>query len=204
MKTTQPGVQTGIGRVLSRYLVLAMLAGGCLEADQDQPRLKHGATEGDSEMQTAMFAAGCFWGVEAAFAKVDGVAETEVGYSGGTVTDPTYRQVCSGRTGHAEAVRVRFDPGKLSYRDLLALFWNVHNPTTPNRQGPDIGTQYRSVVFYANEEQKTEAEAMLRELDKSGRFGKPVVTLIRPTQTFYRAEEYHQRYLEKNRLRQCR
>jgi peptide-methionine (S)-S-oxide reductase len=148
-------------------------------------------------MEQATFGAGCFWGVEAAFRKVDGVMETAVGYSGGTARDPTYEQVCKGRTGHAEVVQVDFDPAKVSYDELLALFWEVHDPTTLNRQGFDIGTQYRSAVFHHSAEQEAAARKSVATLTGSGRFRDPIVTEVTPFDVFYRAEEYHQQYLEK-------
>jgi peptide-methionine (S)-S-oxide reductase len=146
--------------------------------------------------ETATFAAGCFWGVEAAFRLVEGVTDTSVGYAGG--------HVCSGRTGHAEAVQVRFDPDRVSYDDLLRLFWDNHDPTTLNRQGPDVGTQYRSAVFFHDEAQEKAALASKEEVERSGRFHRPVVTEITPAGRFWPAEEYHQRYLEKRGLAQCR
>ncbi len=154
-------------------------------------------------MAVATFAAGCFWGVEAAFRQVPGVLDTAVGYSGGHTEDPTYKQVCSGRTGHAESVRVEYDPAKVSYEQLLATFWDIHNPTTPNRQGPDIGSQYRSVIFYHSPQQKAAALKSREELEKSGRFKRPIVTEIVEAGPFYRAEEYHQRYLEKRGAASC-
>lgn len=148
-------------------------------------------------MEKATFAAGCFWGVEAAFAKVPGVTETAVGYSGGKFPHPTYKEVCSGRTGHAEVVQVMFDPAKVSYEQLLDIFWSEHDPTTLNRQGPDVGEQYRSAIFFHSAEQEKVARASKERLDKSGRFSRPVVTEITAASVFYRAEEYHQKYLEK-------
>ncbi|MFQ5960011.1 MAG: peptide-methionine (S)-S-oxide reductase MsrA [Candidatus Methylomirabilales bacterium] len=148
-------------------------------------------------MEKATFGAGCFWGVEAAFRKVKGVGSTTVGYSGGSFTDPTYKDVCSGKTGHAEVVQVEYDPSKVSYEELLGVFWNVHDPTQLNRQGPDIGTQYRSGIFFHNAEQETAAIASKEKLQQSGRFKKPIVTEISPASEFYRAEEYHQQYFEK-------
>jgi len=150
-----------------------------------------------------MFGAGCFWGVEEAFRRVKGVVSTEVGYSGGFAESPTYKEVCSGNTGHAEVVRVEYDPAEVSYHNLLSVFWKIHDPTTPNRQGPDVGEQYRSVIFYANEDQRRAAVASKEELEKSGRFRNPVVTAIEPAGPFYRAEEYHQRYVEKHGMRGC-
>jgi peptide-methionine (S)-S-oxide reductase len=155
------------------------------------------------EMEKATFAAGCFWGVEAEFRKVEGVSSATSGYAGGTLEDPTYKQVCSGTTGHAEVVEVEFDPSRVLFEDLLNTFWEIHDPTTLNRQGPDVGEQYRSAVFYHSPEQKAAAEEFKRFLDQSGRFGSPIVTEITAASTFYRAEEYHQRYLEKNGLAHC-
>ncbi len=153
--------------------------------------------------EKATFAAGCFWGVEATFRKTPGVVDTAVGYTGGKVDNPTYKQVCSGRTAHAEAVEVIFDPEKTSYEKLLEVFWSCHDPTTPNRQGPDIGHQYRSAIFYHSEEQKNAAEVSKEQLDRSGKLRRPVVTEIVPAATFWRAEEYHQRYLEKRGRASC-
>jgi peptide-methionine (S)-S-oxide reductase len=143
------------------------------------------------------FGAGCFWGVESAFRRMKGVVSTQVGYAGGSFKNPTYEDVCTDRTGHAEVVQVEYDPEQVSYEELLELFWNVHDPTTPNRQGPDVGTQYRSAIFYHSPEQKTAAEASREKLQKSGRTKRPVVTEIAPASEFYRAEEYHQQYFEK-------
>ncbi len=153
--------------------------------------------------QIATFGAGCFWGVEADFRDVKGVVDAAVGYSGGTLQDPTYRDVCTDTTGHAEVVQVTFDPAQVSYEKLLELFFNLHDPTTPNRQGPDVGTQYRSAIFFHTPEQEATARAMKEKLNKSGRFPRPMVTEITPASQFYRAEEYHQRYLEKRGLRVC-
>lgn len=153
--------------------------------------------------ELATFAAGCFWGVEAAFRKLKGVQETAVGYMGGNTEQPTYEQVCTGRTNHAEVVQVTFDPEQVSYEQLLELFWQKHDPTTLNRQGPDIGTQYRSAIFYHTPEQQQAAESSKAKLDASGQFKNPIVTLIEPAATFNRAEEYHQQYLEKRGLDQC-
>lgn len=146
----------------------------------------------------ASFAAGCFWGVEARFREVPGVIDAACGYMGGHTENPTYKEVCSGATGHAETVQVSYDPRQLAYEDLLDVFFDMHNPTTRNRQGPDFGTQYRSVAFYGDEDERASAERKIRELDASGRWPKPVVTEVSPAATFWRAEEYHQRYFEKN------
>ena len=154
-------------------------------------------------IEKATFGAGCFWGIEATFRAVPGVINATVGYAGGKTENPTYEQVCSHTTGHAEVVQVEFDPAILSYDQLLDVFWSNHNPTTLNRQGPDIGDQYRSVIFYHTPEQRRAAEESKSKQDQSGRFKKPIVTLIEPAPPFYRAEEYHQRYLEKRGLSHC-
>ena len=148
-------------------------------------------------MAKAMFGAGCFWGVEAVFQRLQGVAATAVGYSGGTHADPTYEDVCSGRTGHVEVVEVTFDPAKVTYEDLLALFWDIHDPTTANRQGPDIGSQYRSAILYADDQQEAAARASKEALERSGRHTREIVTEITAAPTFYAAEDYHQKYFEK-------
>lgn len=150
-----------------------------------------------ANQKTATFAGGCFWGIEAAFHQLDGVIDAVSGYIGGHVQNPTYRQVCSGRTGHAEAVEVTYDPSRVTYEQLLELFWSIHDPTTLNRQGPDVGPQYRSAIFYHDEEQHSAATASKRALDSAGTFGRPIVTEIVPAGEFYRAEEYHQRYYER-------
>ncbi len=147
--------------------------------------------------ETATFAAGCFWGVESTFRKVKGVGFTQVGYTGGTTENPTYKGVCTGTTGHAEAVEVVFNPSVVSYEKLLEHFWALHNPTTLNRQGPDVGTQYRSAIFYHNTEQRDIAIASKTHLEKSGEYNGEIVTQILPAGVFYRAEEYHQQYFEK-------
>lgn len=155
-------------------------------------------------MHKATFAAGCFWGVEATFRAVDGVVETVVGYTGGKTANPSYQEVCSGRTGHAEAVQLQFDPARVSYDELLDIFWGLHDPTTPNRQGPDVGTQYRSAIFVHDAEQEAAATASKARLAQSGRYRRPVVTEIVPAGAFYRAEDYHQQYFEKSSRRSCR
>lgn len=151
----------------------------------------------------ATFAAGCFWGVEAKFRQLAGVKNTRVGYTGGQTADPNYKVVCSGDTGHAEAIEVEFDPSVISYTELLYFFWQLHNPTTMNRQGPDIGSQYRSAVFYHDDEQRQQAENVKKELNNSDRFSQPVVTEITAASFFYPAEEYHQCYLEKRGQGNC-
>ena len=148
-------------------------------------------------MEKAIFGAGCFWGVEAAFRKLEGVVETAVGYSGGESVNPTYEEVCSGRTGHAEVVQVTFDPATISYDRLLTAFWECHDPTTLNRQGPDVGSQYRSAIFFLTPEQEEAAKTSKEALQASGRFRRPIVTEITPAGEFYLAEDYHQQYVEK-------
>lgn len=151
----------------------------------------------------AIFAAGCFWGVQAAFDAVPGVWSTRVGYTGGSAVNPSYEQVCRGNTGHAEAVEIAYDPEQVSYDELLDVFFSIHNPTTRDRQGPDIGHQYRSAVFYLNAGQKEAAVAKILELNRSGKFPAPIVTEIVPAKTFYPAEDYHQDYLKKQGLKTC-
>jgi peptide-methionine (S)-S-oxide reductase len=157
-----------------------------------------------NHMEQATFAAGCFWGAEDAFRKLPGVKETAVGYTGGRFENPTYRDVCSDRTGHAEAVEVTFDPKEVSYEQLLDVFWENHDPTTLNRQGPDVGSQYRSAIFTHSPEQEAAARASKERLGVSGRYSRPIVTEIVPAPTFYRAEEYHQQYFEKRGISHCR
>ncbi len=154
--------------------------------------------------EKATFAAGCFWGVEAEFRNVPGVVDAAVGYTGGKTANPTYEDVCSDETGHAEAVEVEFDPARVTYERLLDVFWENHDPTTLNRQGPDVGSQYRSAIFFHSPEQKAKAEASRDRLTASGRYKRPVVTEIAPAGTFWRAEEYHQRYLEKRGQAHCK
>ena len=154
----------------------------------------------------AMFGAGCFWGVEEAFRAVPGVINTTMGYAGGMIENPGYEEVCSGETGHAETVLVEYDPDRISYEDLLAKFWEIHDPTTRDRQGPDIGSQYRSIIFYFTPEQEQAAQKSMQELEESGKYRvgnyrRPVVTEILAAGPFYPAEEYHQRYLEKRQSR---
>lgn len=155
-------------------------------------------------MEKAYFAAGCFWGVEASFREVTGVTATAVGYMGGHTENPTYKEVCTDRTGHAEAVEVVFDPQVVSYDDLLDVFWKSHDPTTLNRQGPDVGSQYRSAIFFTTQAQDQQARTSKAALEKARRFRRPIVTEILPAPVFYKAEEYHQQYLEKKGLPHCR
>jgi peptide-methionine (S)-S-oxide reductase len=154
--------------------------------------------------ELATFGAGCFWGVEADFRQIRGVVATEVGYEGGHTENPSYRDVCSHRTGHAEVVQVEYDPARVSYEDLLKVFWENHDPTQLNRQGPDIGDQYRTVIFYHTPEQQAAAQASKERLEAEKKYRRPIVTQIVPAETFHRAEEYHQQYLEKRGLSTCK
>ena len=218
------GIHPFLAVVLAGFVACAALgAGGCQPSEEghamtapsqhapnenrptppaEDPAGGDGNGKGDTALAT--FAAGCFWGVEAKFRQVPGVVDTAVGYTGGHTENPTYKQVCTGTTGHAEAVRVTYDPDKVTFDQLLDAFWNMHNPTTANRQGPDVGSQYRSAIFYhapAQEAAARESKAVLRA---SGRYGeKPIVTQIEPAGPFWRAEEYHQRYLEKQGRGTC-
>jgi peptide-methionine (S)-S-oxide reductase len=153
--------------------------------------------------ETATFAAGCFWGIEAAFRRVPGVFDAEVGYAGGRTENPTYQDVCTGETGHAEVVRVTFEPAQVSYEQLLQVFWEIHDPTQRNRQGPDFGTQYRSAIFFYSPEQEAAAKKSKAALEASGKLARPIATEITAAGPFYRAEEYHQRYLEKRGAASC-
>ena len=159
---------------------------------------------GVHQREKATFGAGCFWHVEQAFQRVRGVVETSVGYMGGILADPTYEEVCTDQTGHAEVIEVTFDPMRVTYEGLLEIFWNIHDPTTLNRQGPDRGTQYRSVIFFHSPEQKAAAETSKKRIEQSFRLGRKIVTEIAPAGTFYRAEEHHQKYLDKHGHGACR
>lgn len=197
---------------MTRALVLAfvvILVSGC-EAIRAGEQAQDGnaqtgiqPADGDKEMEKATFAAGCFWGVEAAFRSVKGVIDTSVGYTGGHTDNPTYKEVCTDTTGHAEAVEVTFDPGEVSYEDLLGAFWECHDPTQLNRQGPDTGTQYRSAIFFHTPEQERAARKSKERLADSGKYRRPIATEIEPAAKFFPAEEYHQRYLEKRGLASC-
>lgn len=157
-----------------------------------------GAEDMKTSYEKATFAGGCFWGIEKVFSEMDGVVSTQVGYTGGRVKNPGYEMICTGLTGHAEAIEITYDPSKISYEDFLEFFFRHHDPTTLNRQGPDIGSEYRSAIFYHTPEQKKAAEKSIALLDRSGIFQSPVVTQIEPAGDFYRAEDYHQKYLKKN------
>ena len=156
------------------------------------------AADAVPKTDTAILSGGCFWGMEEVFRKVPGVVSTEVGYTGGTKENPSYEDVSSGKTGHAESIEIHFDPKKISYEDLLKTFFRMHDPTSMNRQGNDVGTQYRSEIFFMNDQQKKTAEKVIDKVNKSGKWAKPVVTQIAPAKKFYPAESYHQKYLVKN------
>ena len=157
----------------------------------------------DRRLQKATFAAGCFWGVEETFRNMKGVSSTVVGYTGGHTENPSYKEVCTGTTGHAEAVEVTFDSGVVSYEELLKAFWNSHDPTTQDRQGPDIGSQYRSAIFYHSEEQRKEALKEIKKLKEMKKYAKEIATQVVPAAEFFKAEEYHQKYLKKNKKAVC-
>jgi peptide-methionine (S)-S-oxide reductase len=163
-----------------------------MSKEQNQPTISQAVKD------TVTLGGGCFWCLEAVYRELTGVEKVESGYSGGTVSNPTYEQVCTGTTGHAEVVQVTFDPAIISFREILEIFFSIHDPTTLNRQGNDVGTQYRSAIFYHSEEQKSIAEAMIRELDEAGHWRTPIVTEVAPFTTFYRAEDYHQEYYQNN------
>ncbi len=181
----------GYGAYLEPFVKAGLIKAGAGSAGS-------GKTSSAAKTETAILAGGCFWGMEEIIRKIPGVIETKVGYSGGAVANPTYQQVCTGRTGHAEAIQVVFDPAKLSYEQLLGYFYRMHDPTTKNQQHNDIGTQYRSAIFYTSEEQKQTAERVTAQVDKSGKFKRPIVTEIARATEFYSAEDYHQKYLVKN------
>ena len=189
-----------------RYIIPALsiyllIAGGCGNKEtnaQSEIKKDKGEIMDTTGMQVATFGSGCFWCTEAIFERLNGVVKVESGYAGGTVKNPTYEEVCSGTTGHAEVTQITYDPKIITYDELLEVFWKTHDPTTLNRQGNDVGTQYRSVIFYHNEEQKELAEKYKKELDKSGAWDNPIVTEISPVTNFYPAEGYHQDYYENN------
>jgi len=210
MKFTYPLVKLA---GMSCIALALTLVGGCSRQGDAKPMSSTQKPDAGTDVsqpadppastEIATFGAGCFWGVEAAFRQVKGVTATAVGYSGGTMANPTYRDVCSDRTGHVEVVRVDYDPDVVSYDDLLNVFWTNHDPTQVNRQGPDVGGQYRSVIFYHNDVQAEAARASKEKLEQSKRFSRPIATQIEPAAEFYRAEEYHQQYLEKRGLASC-
>jgi peptide-methionine (S)-S-oxide reductase len=180
-------------------LVIVSAVAGCTAKTQTRNSMSTGISKISENIDTATFGTGCFWCTEALFEQLDGVVKVTSGYAGGHVPNPTYKQVCTGETGHAECVQIQYEPDKISYDELLEVFWQVHDPTTLNRQGADVGTQYRSAIFYHNQEQKEKAEHYKAELNKSGAFKNPIVTEIAPATTFYTAENYHQEYYENNK-----
>lgn len=192
----------------SKSTLLGMFTISCLVAlstacAQSNPKYSKGSekletSKSDQPLESAIFGGGCFWCVEAVFENVQGVEDVISGYAGGELKDPNYKQVCTGRTGHAEVCEIKFDPAEVSFKELLEIFWKTHDPTTLNRQGADVGTQYRSVVFYTSEEQKSIAETYMKKLDESGAYPSKLVTEISPAPKFYVAEDYHQDYYRKN------
>lgn len=187
------------GLIVFITLFIAVLSGCNESTSQNQLNEKGKIIQMDNKnLQTATFGSGCFWCSEAIFERVKGVVSVESGYSGGNVADPTYEQVCGGKTNHAEVVQIKFDPAIISFDELLEIFWKTHDPTTLNKQGADVGTQYRSVIFYHNDEQKKKAEEYKMELTQAGIWENPIVTEISPSKEFYSAEKYHQNYYEIN------
>lgn len=193
-----PIIQPGkLLRILNIILLVSILT-SCGRTQKDQMVLSEVLLTSATKSDTATFGTGCFWCTEAIFDQLDGVLKVTSGYSGGHVNNPTYEQVCAKETGHAEVVQVVYDPSKLSYEDLLKVFWETHDPTTPNRQGNDVGPQYRSVIFYHNMEQREEAEFIKRELDNCGAWKNQIITAIEPYNNFFPAENYHQNYYNNN------
>ena len=200
-------MKTGIGALVAVALAVSVSFAGCTtthsdaqandDAETTAQTTDDGAGERAMPTETATFGAGCFWGVEETFRCTEGVMDTEVGYAGGHTEDPTYEQVCSHTTGHAEVVQLQYDPETISYEELLEVFFDLHDPTQVNRQGPDVGDQYRSVIFYHNEKQQEAAETMKAELDASEEYSRPIATQIEAAPTFWPAEDYHQEYLKK-------
>lgn len=196
---SRPVTATAIGRAAQWVVIMGVLGGTLPSTDgQESPAADQVAVEDGHKLETATLAGGCFWCTEAVFQRVRGVVAVVPGYAGGTVKNPTYQQVCTGLTGHAEAIQIRFDPTVISYADLLEIFWKTHDPTTPNQQGPDHGSQYRSAIFYHSDRQREVAEAYKRQLDESKSFPKPIVTEITPFTNFYPAEPYHHNYFQLN------
>lgn len=183
---------------LSASMLIMGVISSCGQKNKQATQQQSMVTPANSRTEMATFGSGCFWCTEAIFQQVKGILKVESGYSGGKVKNPTYKEVCSGLTGHAEVVQLTFDPGKITYDELLEIFWKTHDPTTLNKQGADEGTQYRSVIFYHDENQQKLAELYKEKLDKSGAFSKPIVTEISPYGTFYKAEDYHQNYYNLN------
>jgi peptide-methionine (S)-S-oxide reductase len=199
MKVLKP---TGMNIILSGILIPLVALFSCGDADNSKDTMNNNFTSSmiadGLKTDTATFGTGCFWCTEAIFQQLDGVLKVSSGYSGGQVVNPTYKEVCEGNTGHAEVVQIVYDPSRISFDELLEVFWKTHDPTTLNRQGNDVGTQYRSAIFYHNDEQKTKAEKYKAELDKSGAFDNKIVTEITPFSKFYVAEDYHQNYFNNN------
>ena len=192
--------------LIGGLLAMAVAVAGSHQTERTEPmdpQSTDPTTRSDPNTAEATFAAGCFWGVEHFFADVPGVVFTEVGYTGGRTRNPTYQQVCTGRTGHAEAVHLRYDPNEVGYETLVKLFFKMHDPTTRNRQGPDIGSQYRSAIFFHDDRQKETAQDVIRQLTEERAFGRRIVTRLEPAATFWRAEEYHQQFFRKNPGRSC-
>ena len=187
-----------IKNIYISFTALALLLTACSNTSNKNIKMMDQEVKSIENMDTATFGAGCFWCVEAVFQELKGVKSVSSGYMGGAVKNPTYKEVCSGLTGHAEVCQIVFDPKEITYKDLLEAFWQSHDPTTLNRQGADVGTQYRSVVFYSNDQQKTEAEFYKKKLNEENAFGKPVVTEISEASVFYKAEDYHQNYYNEN------
>lgn len=188
------------------FAISALLGSGCNGLSSEDSEDTHDSyvdRKGKTAMEKAMFGAGCFWGVESAFRQITGVTTAAVGYSGGEYEHPSYEDVCTGKTGHTEVVLVEYDPTQITYGELLQIFWKIHDPTTINRQGPDVGFQYRSVIFFFSPEQQVAALESKRALEESGKWERPIVTAIEPAKTFWLAEEYHQRYLEKHGRVSC-
>jgi peptide-methionine (S)-S-oxide reductase len=194
----KPNIMQKLNIKATLVLVVAFFINACAEQDKPTERTKMIESTINGITDTATFGAGCFWCVEAVFQEMNGVIKVTSGYSGGTVKNPAYREVCNGTTGHAEVCQIIYNPKEVTYKELLEAFWQTHDPTTLNRQGNDAGTQYRSVIFYHNEEQKQLAEKYKEELNKSGAFEKPIVTAIDPITNFYAAEDYHQNYYDQN------
>lgn len=186
----------GVG-IIATLTTLALLACGNVQQSSNQKQVSNKMDQ-STELTEATFGAGCFWCVEAVFQELKGVKSVKAGYAGGAVKNPSYKEVCTGRTGHAEVARIEYDPSLISFAELLEVFWKTHDPTTLNRQGNDVGTQYRSVVFYHNEEQRKEAEFYKQQLDESKAYADPIVTTIEPLDNYYEAEDYHQDYYSNN------
>lgn len=190
-------IRLGTASVASILAMGVLVLSSCAQTTAEQGKAPM-PKEAERETQLATFGAGCFWCVEAVFQRLRGVVSVESGYAGGTVDNPTYKQICTGTTGHAEVCQIRYEPAKISFDELLEVFWKTHDPTTLNRQGADVGTQYRSVIFYHDDQQRVQAQRRKRELDQSGAWNAPIVTEISPLIKFFKAEDYHQNYFRSN------